>query len=107
MQGGGSEARLPKLVSARANPVHGGILIGIIWCYICAVNGGWTMRTTLALDDELVAKAQAFTGLKEKSSLVREALKALIERESARRLARLGGSEPELESPPRRRPARA
>ena len=57
------------------------------------------MRTTLALDDELVAKAQAFTGLKEKSSLVREALKALIERESARRLARLGGSEPELESP--------
>jgi len=62
------------------------------------------MRTTLALDDELVARAQAFTGLKEKSSLVREALKALIERESARRLARLGGSEPELESPPRRRP---
>ena len=44
------------------------------------------MRTTLALDDELVAKAQAFTGLKQKSSLVREALKALIERESARRL---------------------
>ena len=52
------------------------------------------MRTTLALDDELLAKAQAFTGLKEKSALVREALKALIERESARRLARLGGSEP-------------
>jgi len=51
------------------------------------------MRTTLALDDELVAKAQAFTGLKEKSALIREALKALIERESARRLARLGGSE--------------
>jgi Arc/MetJ family transcription regulator len=65
------------------------------------------MRTTLALDDELVAKAQAFTGLKEKSSLVREALKALIERESARRLARLGGSEPELDSSPRRRSARA
>jgi Arc/MetJ family transcription regulator len=61
------------------------------------------MRTTLALDDELLAKAQAFTGLKEKSALVREALKALIERESARRLARLGGSEPELETPPRRR----
>jgi Arc/MetJ family transcription regulator len=61
------------------------------------------MRTTLALDDELVAKAQAFTGLKEKSSLVREALKALIERESARRLARLGGSEPDLETPSRRR----
>ncbi len=61
------------------------------------------MRTTLALDDELLAKAQAFTGLKEKSALVREALKALIERESARRLARLGGSEPDLTSPPRRR----
>ena len=61
------------------------------------------MRTTLALDDELLAKAQAFTGLNEKSALVREALKALIERESARRLARLGGSEPRLALPPRRR----
>jgi Arc/MetJ family transcription regulator len=65
------------------------------------------MRTTVALDDDLVAKAQAFTGLKEKSSLIREALKALIERESARRLARLGGSEPDLEMPPRRRPSSA
>jgi Arc/MetJ family transcription regulator len=61
------------------------------------------MRTTLALDDELLAKAEAFTGLKEKSALVREALKALIERESARRLAQLGGSEPGLVAPPRRR----
>lgn len=61
------------------------------------------MRTSLALDDELVAKAQDLTGLKEKSSLLREALKALIERESARRLARLGGSELELKSIPRRR----
>jgi len=65
------------------------------------------MRTTLALDDELVAKAQSFTGLKEKSRLVREALKALIERESARRLARLGGSEGRLKAPPRRRSRRA
>jgi Arc/MetJ family transcription regulator len=65
------------------------------------------MRTTLALDDELVAEAQTLTGLKEKSSLVREALKALIERESARRLARLGGSEPGLKAPPRRRSAPA
>lgn len=62
------------------------------------------MRTTLALDDELLAKAQALTGLTEKSALVREALKALIGRESARRLARLGGSEPELALAPRRRP---
>ncbi len=62
------------------------------------------MRTTLSLDEELMAQAQAFTGLKEKSALVREALKALIERESARRLARLGGSEPQIEPIPRRRP---
>ena len=62
------------------------------------------MRTTLVLDDELLAKARAFTGVEEKSALVREALKALVERESARRLARLGGSEPDLVAPPRRRP---
>ena len=62
------------------------------------------MRTTIALDDDLIAKAQAFTGLKEKSLLVREALKALIERESARRLALLGGSEPLVAATPRRRP---
>jgi Arc/MetJ family transcription regulator len=60
------------------------------------------MRTTMALDDELLLKAQDFTGLTEKTALVREALKALIEREAARRLARLGGSEPELAAPPRR-----
>ena len=61
------------------------------------------MRTTLALDDELLAKAQAYTGLTEKSAIVREALKALIEREAARRLARLGGTRPDLVAPPRRR----
>jgi Arc/MetJ family transcription regulator len=61
------------------------------------------MRTTLALDDDLLDRAQGLTGLKEKSALVREALRALIERESARRLARLGGSEPDLVAPPRRR----
>ena len=65
------------------------------------------MRTTVALDDELVAKAQAYTGLQEKSSLLREALKALIERESARRLALLGGSERKLRAVPRRRPKTA
>jgi Arc/MetJ family transcription regulator len=65
------------------------------------------MRTTLALDDTLVAKAQALTGLTEKSVLVREALKALIERESAHRLALLGGSEPALEQVPRRKAVRA
>jgi Arc/MetJ family transcription regulator len=72
-----------------------------------ASAGDLQMRTTIALDDDLVAEAQGLTGLKEKSSLMREALKALIERESARRLARLGGTEPNLEAPPRRRSASA
>lgn len=62
------------------------------------------MRTTLALDDDLVAEAQRLTGTQEKTALVRLALTALIERESARRLARLGGSEPSLRQIPRRRP---
>jgi len=62
------------------------------------------MRTTLALDDDLLEKAQRLTGATEKTALVREALRALIERESARRLARLGGSEPRLKEIPRRRP---
>ncbi len=61
------------------------------------------MRTTLALDDDLIAEAQRLTGTSEKTALVREALRALIERESARRLARLGGSEPALDQVPRRR----
>ena len=63
------------------------------------------MRTTLTLDDELLDRAQKFTGLNEKTALVREALKALIERESARRLALLGGTMPEFEVVPRRRPS--
>ena len=62
------------------------------------------MRTTLALDDELLADAEFYTGIREKSALVREALKALVEREAARRLARLGGSEPDLRPIARRRP---
>jgi Arc/MetJ family transcription regulator len=62
------------------------------------------MRTTLALDDDLLADAEFYTGIREKSALVREALKALVEREASRRLARLGGSEPDLEPIPRRRP---
>ncbi len=61
------------------------------------------MRTTVSLDDELVAEASSFTGLEEKSALVREALKALIERESARRLALLGGTEKGLRAASRRR----
>ena len=61
------------------------------------------MRTTLALDDDLMAEAQRLTGTTEKTALVRQALTALIERESARRLARLGASEPALGDVPRRR----
>jgi Arc/MetJ family transcription regulator len=63
-----------------------------------------SVRTTITLDDELIAKAQAYTGLEEKSALVREALKALVQREAARRLANLGGSQPGIEGVPRRRP---
>ena len=62
------------------------------------------MRTTLNIDDKLLEEAQRLTGTTEKAALVREALRALIERESARRLACLGGSEPQLESI-RRRPS--
>jgi len=61
------------------------------------------VRTTLNIDDELLAEAKRLSGLTEKAALVREGLRALIERESARRLARLGGSEPQLDSIPRRR----
>ncbi len=60
------------------------------------------MRTTLNIDDQLLEEAQRITGMTEKAALVREGLRALIERESAHRLARLGGSEPQLESVPRR-----
>lgn len=65
------------------------------------------MRTTINLDDDLLAEARRLTGTEERTALIHEALRALIERESARRLARLGGSEPQLEPPPRRRPAPA
>jgi Arc/MetJ family transcription regulator len=65
------------------------------------------MRTTIALDDDLIEQAQSYTGLREKSSLIREALQALIQRESARRLARLAGSEPQITEIPRRQTTKA
>ena len=61
------------------------------------------MRTTVTLDEDLVARAERATGVTERSALLRAGLLALIERESARRLARLGGSEPNLKQIPRRR----
>ncbi len=61
------------------------------------------MRTTITLDDDLVRAAQEFTGVAEKTALIREALKSMIERESYTRLAALGGTMPELEDIPRRR----
>lgn len=60
------------------------------------------MRTTLNIDDQLLAEAQRVCGVTEKAALVREGLRALIERESARRLALLGGTEPQLKPVPRR-----
>lgn len=62
------------------------------------------MRTTLILRDDLVRKASDLTGIAEKTALVHAGLEALIAREAARRLAALGGSEPRLEQPRRRRP---
>jgi Arc/MetJ family transcription regulator len=64
---------------------------------------GEAMRTTLNIDDDLLDKAAELTGIKEKTSLVKLGLEALIARESARRLAALGGSEKDLEMIPRRR----
>lgn len=61
------------------------------------------MRTTVTLDTELVEKAQAYTGITERSVLLREALAALIQREAARRAIKLGGSDPKATSAPRRR----
>jgi Arc/MetJ family transcription regulator len=69
-----------------------------------SINAEVTMRTTISLDDDLVETATEFTGLTEKTALIREALRALIHREASRRLARLGGSEPGMKQVPRRRP---
>ena len=65
------------------------------------------MRTTFNLDDNLLGEAQRLTGMTERTALIHEGLRALIERESARRLARLGGTEQPLRVPPRRRPKSA
>ncbi len=61
------------------------------------------MRTTLNIDDDLLLRAQQLTGIEEKTAIVRTGLEALIARESARRLAKLGGTDPDLKEIPRRR----
>lgn len=68
---------------------------------------GQCMRTTVTIDDELLAKATRLTGPMDRTAILSEGLRALIERESARRLARLGGSQPSLNAAPRRRSARS
>lgn len=61
------------------------------------------MRTTIALDDELIRQAQQYTGITEKAALIKVALTQLVQREAARRLAALGGSDPDATAAPRRR----
>ena len=88
------------------------------WGAPCGRGGGWglhdmhrscimiCMRTTLNIDDELLATASQLTGVTEKTALVRLGLEALVARESARRLARLAGSDPAAMAAPRRRPGK-
>ena len=63
------------------------------------------MRTTITIDDDLLKEAASLTQIKERRALIQEALRALVARESAHRLARLGGTQPDLKAPPRRRGA--
>jgi len=67
------------------------------------IRRGQDMRTTINIDDELLAKAMKLTGPMDRTAVLSEGLKALIERESAKRLARLGGTQPALKAAPRRR----
>jgi Arc/MetJ family transcription regulator len=62
------------------------------------------MRTTVSIDDELMARARTYSGLGENAAVIRLAVKKFVEREAARRLALLGGTEPDLKPIPRRRP---
>lgn len=73
-------------------------------CILMLHYAAWTMRTTVNLDDKLIRTARRLTGTEGNTALVNEALEALVERESARRLARLAGSEPQLKRIRRRRP---
>jgi Arc/MetJ family transcription regulator len=70
--------------------------------HLISTSGGESMRTTVNVDDELLAKATKLAGPMDRTTLLSEASKALIERESARRLAWLGGTQPKLQAAPRR-----
>jgi Arc/MetJ family transcription regulator len=63
------------------------------------------MQTTVSLDDALMESAEEYTGISEPSALLQEALRAHVEREAARQLIAMGGSDPAAEAPPRRRPS--
>lgn len=67
------------------------------------MHNGCIVRTTINLDERLIEEAQRLTGTTERTALIHDGLRALIARESAKRLARLGGSEPKLQRPRRRR----
>ncbi len=61
------------------------------------------MRTTFTFDDDIFAKAQELTGITKRGALINEALRSLVQREAARRLSLLGGTEAKLQVPPRKR----
>lgn len=101
--GGGSRAEAALANESRSPHELDALKLSSNDAIIRACEEEVSVRTTIALDDDLIAKAQAYTGVEEKSALVREALKALIQREAAKRLANLGGSQPGIKSVPRRR----
>jgi Arc/MetJ family transcription regulator len=74
--------------------------------FYAAIAKDRKMRTTVSLDDELLAKAKFYTGINETAAVIRQALRTLVELEASRRLARLGGTEPDLRPIPRRRSSR-
>ena len=71
---------------------------------VCELRKVEPMKTTVAIDDELFARAQEFTGMREEAAVINEAVRAYVQIEAGRRLAQLGGTMPDAEAPPRRRP---
>lgn len=89
-----------RIPSGRGKSIHDPLTYALI------MQHDASMRTTLNVDTSLLRKAARLTGVSKKTALVRMGLEALIARESARRLARLGGTEPGLAPVRRRRPGR-